>query len=654
MQSAEERINQCTKLYLLGQTQLAKTCFIEVLKNHNEHPLAHYNLATIYKKLGHTEDAIRHFKKAIQFDPKLIQAYNNLSLCFKEIGEFDQAISIYKKAIKIAPENSLLHQNLGNVYHELSRLNEAIQCYLDALKFDSHDPGLYANLASSYLLLNKYDDAKENLKIALRLDPLSARFNMLFGHAYFMNGQFSKAIYYYEQVIKINPDYDLAYSCLFMAKRRICEWEGLEKIDTYLDKTHNQDPWGSIVRTENQEFNMVTAINWGKKIKNSVKIPDFTFAKIKQSHKIRLGYISDNFSDHPVGHMTVSLLNNYDRKQFEICIYSYGKNDMSVCREDIEKKADQFINLNGLSNQEAAQKINDDGVNILIDLCGFTDGNRLEICAMKPAPIQISWAEVLGTTGSSFFDYLITDETLVPFSEKKYYSEKLIYLPGFSYLRQSNPNISKKKFTRKEFDLPENSFVFGIFHQMFKIEPTVWSAWMNILKKVPNSVLWLWEQNKEGATNLRKYATTAGVDPKRLIFAPTMSADDFFARLSLADVALDTFIYGGGITTYQALLAGVPVVSLYGNHMASHLGASILEKAELTKLIAYTPKEYENIVIELAQNPDKLNKIKLQLVPQKLKQTLLYTIPIIKSLEKAYVKIWDIYKNNDLPKEIII
>lgn len=361
---------------------------------------------------------------------------------------------------------------------------------------------------------------------------------------------------------------------------------------------------------------------------------------MKNMSKIRLGYISGNFADHPVGHMTVSLLQNHNRKQFEVFAYSYGINDHSKCRKNIEKIADKFIDLNNFSNPEAAEKIRLDKIDILIDLMGWTEGNRLEILAMKPAKIQINWSELLGTSGASFYNYIIVDKIVAPPSEQKFYTEKFAYLPGCFYLRKNAGLIPKKTFTRSDFSLPNNAIVFGIFHQMFKIEPTVWSIWMNILKTVPNGVLWLWEQNKEGSANLRKYAKIAGVNPKRLIFAPTMSTEDFFARLTLADIALDTFIYGGGITTYQALAAGVPVISLRGTHMASRLGASILTKTGLPELITQNPQEYEDLAVELAQNLNKITKIKSLLTPKKLKNTLLNTTQTIRDLEEVCAKMY--------------
>jgi predicted O-linked N-acetylglucosamine transferase (SPINDLY family) len=291
---------------------------------------------------------------------------------------------------------------------------------------------------------------------------------------------------------------------------------------------------------------------------------------------------------------------------------------------------------------EAAKKINEDGIDILIDLKGHTKDNRLEIMALKPAPIQITWLGFPGTTGSSFIDYIITDKIVTPPSSQKFYSEKFLYMPNSYQINYDKRKIQDAKFTRQDFGLPQKAFVFSSFNHTSKIDPETYFSWTNILNSVPNSVLWLLRSNKMAEKNLQKYAKTAGVNPNRIIFSDTVMPNEWhLARLKLSDLALDTFIYNGHTTTSDSLWAGVPVVTLLGKHFASRVAASLLTAVGLPELITHSQKEYENLAIKIA-NDNKLNaRLKSKLISNKLTSPLFNTKLFVENLEKLYTKIYE-------------
>jgi predicted O-linked N-acetylglucosamine transferase (SPINDLY family) len=307
-----------------------------------------------------------------------------------------------------------------------------------------------------------------------------------------------------------------------------------------------------------------------------------------------------------------------------------------------------------MTNTEAMDRIHSDEIDILIDITGFTKDNRLEICAGRPAKVQITWLGFPGTSGSNFFDYVIADKIVLPERDLKYYSEKAIYLPHTYQINNSTIEPSKEGFTKKRMGLPEKGFIFSSFNQNYKIEPDLWKIWMNILKRVPDSYLWMWRQDEIAAKNLIKEAKKAGIKEDRLIFGGRFSKDNHIERLALADLGLDTKTYGGHTTTSDSLLAGVPVITIMGEHFASRVCASLLTEAGIPEMIVKNLNEYEDFAVMLAENPDKLKRISEKITTDKLKKNLYNTRRFVESLEKAYLKVWEIYKKGESPKTLSV
>lgn len=565
--------------------------------------LHHNQQALRYQKTHELAKATKELKSAIKLSPQTALLYHNLAGIYRELGNTQLALKNYKHALSITT-TSITHSNLGSLYFELNRLDLALFHYLEAYKLDQK------NIENSYLL----------------------------GHVYTKVNQLESALHYYNLVYKANPHYKLVGACLFITKRKLCSWSGLSKISKILNLTNQEDPLGSLIRTEELSHNLLAAKLEAGKIQSQINDQVTKISEKYHHKKIHLGYISGNFSDHPVGYMSQTLYKLHDRNQFKIYTYAYGANDNSSYRKDIISLSDQFRDLNTLSDQQAAQQICKDEIDILIDLTGPTDGHRLGICAYHPAPIQITWAGLLGSTGCNFFDYTIVDEIVAPIHEQQYFTEKLLYLsPSYYLSRQYSP--PNKLYTRSDFSLPEDQFVFACFNQMYKISPKIWKTWMKILNLVPNSTLWLWEQNKSAKIDLISAAEKLGVSSNRLIFSPTMSSQGYYDRLGLADLALDTPVYGGGATTYLSLMRSVPVLTLYGRHLASRLTSSILTQADLPELITHSTEEYLNKAVTLAQRPTELSLIRSKLTPSKLQQNLLDYKTRISELESIFTSL---------------
>ena len=324
-------------------------------------------------------------------------------------------------------------------------------------------------------------------------------------------------------------------------------------------------------------------------------------------------------------------------------------------RRRLEGSFDKFIDASAFSSDDIARKIREAEIDILIDLNGFTQNSRTEIFARRPAPIQANYLGYPGTMGAGYFDYIIGDPILIPVSHQNSYVEKVIYLPH-SYLPHDNESriISDKSFERREFGLPDNGFIFCCFNNAFKYNPQVFHIWMNLLKAVDRSVLWL-SENNAAANNLKKEALIAGVSPDRLVFAKRLpSAADHLARHRLAGLFIDTLPYNAHTTASDALWAGLPVLTQIGETFAGRVGASLLNAIGLPELITTTPEAYERMAIDLATHPEKLAAIKRKLAENRLTTPLFDTKLFTKHIEAAYAAMYERHQAGLAPDHIVV
>jgi predicted O-linked N-acetylglucosamine transferase (SPINDLY family) len=375
--------------------------------------------------------------------------------------------------------------------------------------------------------------------------------------------------------------------------------------------------------------------------------------KRPQSQKIRVGYFSADFKNHPVAYLISELFELRDRSQFEIYGFSLVKAVDEMSRR-FQLAFDHFIESQGMSDIEIAQSSRDLNIDIAVDLTGFTQDARTGIFSYRPAPIQVNYLGFPGTMGADYIDYIIADKTLIPLDAQSSYTEKVAYLPNSYQANDRKRAIAEKKFTRHQLGLPEDEFVFCCFNNNFKILPVTFASWMRILKAVEGSVLWLLADNPTAKNNLIKEATARGLDSCRLIFAERMPLPEHLARHRQADLFLDTLPYNAHTTCSDALWAGLPVLTLMGSTFPGRVGASLLKAIDLPELITNTQEEYEAMAIELAINPQKLRDIKLKLARNRLTTPLFDTPLFTKNLETIYTKMMERYQADLQPDHITI
>jgi protein O-GlcNAc transferase len=355
---------------------------------------------------------------------------------------------------------------------------------------------------------------------------------------------------------------------------------------------------------------------------------------------IKLGYLSADFRNHAVSQLLVRTLELHDRSQFKVWAYSTGAEDRSALRERVRDGVDAFIDIRDLDHRAAAERIAKDEADILIDLTLHTTGARLEIPALRPAPIQMGWLGFPGSSGADYLDYLLTDKIVTPPDQAPHYSEKLAYLPETFQPNDDRQPIAPGRSTRAEYGLPENGFVFCSFNQPYKIEPVLFDLWMGLLRDLPDSVLWLHRINEVAPVNLQREAAKRGVAPERLIFADRPEKPVHLRRLALADLALDTRLYNGHTTSSDALWAGLPVLTMLGSHYAARVSASVLTAIGMPDLVATNLEGYRAIALKLARDPAALANMKARLARNRTTMPLFDSPRFARNLESVYRAVW--------------
>jgi predicted O-linked N-acetylglucosamine transferase (SPINDLY family) len=362
----------------------------------------------------------------------------------------------------------------------------------------------------------------------------------------------------------------------------------------------------------------------------------FDFAGRDKPQRVKIGYISPDFRQHAVGLLIKDMFAYHDRDNFEVFAYSLVDVDDHVSQQ-IRHDCEHFIDVSKLSTQQAAQQVYDDGIDILIDLGGYTTYTRPEILALQPAPIQTSYLGYIDTMGADFIQHFIADDITVPAELAQDYTENILHLPG-CFMPAAEMQIAERIFTRSECGLPEEATVFCSFNHPYKIDPQVFTAWMEILGKLPDSVLWLYAgSNSRVEHNLRQQAEQHNIDAHRLVFAEHLPPAEHLARLQLADLFLDTFIYNGGATTIGALSAGLPVLTLPGKTALARMGASIVSAAGLPELVCQDRDDYVSRAIALADDQPALRAHAQVLLSKMTQQSGLWdTAVLVHHLETAY------------------
>jgi protein O-GlcNAc transferase len=400
-------------------------------------------------------------------------------------------------------------------------------------------------------------------------------------------------------------------------------------------------PFAAIVRAEDPARHLAIARTWAEFYeRQAARLAPSLPPAAAPGQRLRIAYLANSFRDHPIAQLMLGLYRRHDREKFHVSAYSYGADDGSRHRRRIAAEVDRFTDIAGLGDAAAAARIRADGIDILIDLNGYIEGARLAVAALRPAPIQIAYLGYPGTTGARFFDYILADRIVAPAEHAAHFAEAACRLPYCYLATDGEQPIATGPLSRADCGLPEDGFVFCSFNQSYKIDAATFTLWMRLLGRVRGSVLWLLRPNPAAERNLRAAAIAAGIGPARLIFAERLPKDRHLQRLGLADLALDTRIYNGHVSSVDALWAGVPLVAMRGRHFAARVAASLLEAIGLPELIAGDLAGYESFAIALAADRPRLAALRARLADRRENSPLFDTTRFTRDLERALAEIW--------------
>ena len=640
----------------LGQFNEALKIYETAIAINPNYAEAHFNFGNSLSEVGQTDKAVKSFKKALLINPDYADAYLNLGNNLQDLGQLDEAIEYYQNNLLIDQDNAQVHYELGTTFMKLGEITKSIESFQRAIKIKPDYDEAHNGLGIMFHKIGKYEKALRSYEIAYSINPKYAEVYFNLGNLLVEINQLDHAIVNYEHAYNLKPGIDYNFGNLFHNKMHLCIWDNFYKdLDELIIKLNQNG-------RDIDPYSLSTLIDDAKiQLKNAVIHSDYRFqnrhALTKVNHfthhtKIRIGYFSADFREHPVSALSAEIYELHDRSQFEIYAFSFGPDTKDKLNLRIKAGVDNFYDVSTMSYKDIAMLSRSLEIDIAIDLGGHTHNNKMEIFDISAAPIQINYLGYPGTTGASFYDYILADNTIIPENQKNNYSENIIFMPNCYMPQNNHMHVSEKLLTRQEFNLPEDGFVFCCFNNHFKITPKEFDIWMRLLRKIDGSVLWLLKANEWSEINLKAEAKKRGIQGNRLIFADKIKVEEHLARQKLADLFLDTFNFNAHTTASDALRVGLPIVTKIGKGFAARVTSSLLNSLKTPELITKSEKEYEALALSLANNVEKLTSIKKKLADNHISAPLFDTVSYTKHLEKAYTKAYECFKKELPPKDI--
>ena len=647
-------INMANALVNLNQAGEAISCLQTAIENVPDNSQLWLTLGNALLAQGKSSYAIRAYQKSVELDPQSALAANNLAMALLESGDPDQALDLALINIARFSDDAGTWGGLGTIYLSLERFDEALTAFDKSLVLSPENTNILQNKGKSLHRLGRYEDALEIGRqiVALSPDNLASHSNL--ANMLQLIGRHSEAISEFQRVLEIDETNIAALSLLAHSLNQECRWAELKDVKTrVINQTRHEfdagakisaSPFSLLQLSAPGDIRLASARQSARDAEAMCKIrriqAPFVWSP-PEGNKLRIGYISPDFRNHSAGRAFLEIMRAHDEDNFSFFGYSTAPSHDQVTTE-LESNFHFFCELQSVPAAEAARRINEDGINILVDLAGHTRGSRLEILAERPAPVQAHFMGYGHTIGADYVDWLITDEVRTPASEVVHCHEKIVYLPHTT-LAAKGQEIPLKQIggpDRQSEGLPDDAFVLANFNGHYKFDQEIFGAWMEILRATPDAVFWLMKFDGGSIDNLRQAARNANIDPQRLIFAEKCDNDRHLARLALADLALDTYHHAGGATTTDALSVGLPVLTLLEDGMVDRMGASLLQAANLPELVATSVQDYTTRALSWCHDRSALEGLREKLHANKASAPLFDARQLAQDLEQAYAAMW--------------
>lgn len=588
--------------------------------------------ADSFKAAGKNDLVIELYKLWIQQnqDSNLLYAvYFNLSVALSDVGSFKESEEILKKTIEVNPDFYPAYINLGTLYERIGAPKQGI---VEWVRLAQRLNGVSGNTVDFKVMALKQ-----------------------IGRVFERQGQMAKAEMVLRESLEILPHQSDVIQHYVAMRLAQCEWPVLVPPGKMKrkDLMKNMGPLSMAIYTDDPMLQLGCAYNYSKNLagypENDFKDKHSGVERDRKKSRLRIGYVSSDLRHHAVGYQMAEMFGVHDRDKFEVFIYYCGMKEDDDIKVRIRSSVEHWLDINGMSDVAVAQRIVDDGIDILVDVNGYTKEARVKLFALRPAPIIANWFGYPGSAASPVHNYIIADDWIIPQEYEKYYTEKIVRLPCYQ------PNDRKRTaaehhYSRAEVGLPEGAFVYCCFNGLQKISRFTFERWIAILSSVPDSVLWILAGSDDVHQRLREYAEKHGVSGARLIFAEKIANPYHLARYRLADLFLDTSPYGAHVTAADSLWMGVPILTFSGRGFATRVCSSLTRAAGLPEMVCSSPEEYVERAIELGSNKAKVEKLKAKLLANRDKSILFNTDLLVRSLEDLYKQMWNEYVSGKLPQ----
>jgi protein O-GlcNAc transferase len=624
----------------LGDLSQAARLYAQVVRADATNFDALLALGMLNHDSGNYEDARRLITEAVRLNGSFAPAYFALGCTLQALGRNREALSAFEQALSRDSQHEQARLCRANMLLALKAYREAVEAYDLFLKNNRQSAEAWHNRGVALSELKRFGDAVGSFDQALALAPDSADSWHNRGLVHSELNDFEAAVRDHEHALAIAPDLADARGHLVFAKLTACDWRGLDDQRAAVSASIRAGmpaivPFANLMISESPADQMQCAQIW--MARHAAVTRPLWRGERYEHERIRVAYVSGDFRVHPVAILMAGVFEHHDRQHFEISGISFGPDDGSDVRARVAGAFEHFIDVRGRSDFEIATMLREMQIDILVDLMGPTADCRVGIFAARPAPVQVNYLGYPGTMACSFMDYILADAIVIPESEKRHYSEKIVYLPDSCMACDDKRAIAVRKPTRAELGLPPDGFVFCSFNHTHKFAPEMFAVWMRILRGVEGSVLWLPQGNEPARRNLSREAQAHGVAPERLVFAPFVAAaEDHLARLASSDLFLGTLPCNAHATASDALWAGLPILTCKGSTFAGRIAASLLCAIGLPELVTQSLEDYEALAVSLAQDRAALAALKDKLARNRNAELLFDTAKFTRGLEAAY------------------
>jgi len=602
----------------------------------------HYNRANVLQQLGRSEEALAGYDAALALAPRHLGAINNRGAALRDLGRYEEAHACYDRVLALDPRSWQAHNNRGNLFTVTGRLREARAAFEQAIRLSPRNAECLYNLGNALQGLGQHEEAMQCYGRALTIQPGHVAAYLNRAEAARRLKLFTKALADYSAVKRLSPKAPYVDGYIAATRAQACDWSRPEDEAALIDAVRRGeracDPFTLLLLGDSAADQRTCAATWAED--KFARFLEVAPPAPRHDGAVRIAYLSPDFRNHATSYLLARLIELHDRTRFKVIGVAFGPSGDDAMRRRVAAACDAFIDVGGMSDLTAAELLRAEGIDIAVDLAGYTLHARPGILARRPAPVQVSYLGYPGTTGAPFLDYIVADPWVVPEAMKPFFSENVVHLPDSYQANDEFKGLPAPVPSRMDAGLPQTGFVFCCFNNPNKIRPHVFDVWMRLLRGVEGSVLWLLGDSAEGTANLQREAERRGVADRRLVFAPRAGNAEHLARHTLADLFLDTLPCNAHTTASDALRAGVPVVTCVGSTFAGRVAASLLAAVGMPELVTRSLDEYEALALRLARDPEHLGRVRAALASHLATHALFDADRFRRNIEAAYLEMY--------------